>query len=88
MHAHTAKNNKHQLLLCFYVTIATLLPPFTGSSVIPLIVYLTSNIFFTYLDLTGSPAALLKYKIQEEKGVPVSLNLYSYRFFSRACTCL
>ena len=40
---------------------------------IPLIVYLASNIFFTYLDLTGKPAALLKYKIQEEKGVPVSL---------------
>jgi hypothetical protein len=37
-----------------------------------MIVYLTSNIFFTYLDLTGRPAALLKYKIQEEKGVPVS----------------
>ena len=35
-----------------------------------------SNIqFFTYLDLTGKPAALLKYKIQEEKGVPVSLDL-------------
>lgn len=24
------------------------------------------------LDLTGKPAALLKYKIQEDKGVPVS----------------
>ena len=43
-----------------------------GSSVIPMIVYLASNIFFTYLDLTGRPAALLKYKIQEEKAVPVS----------------
>ena len=39
---------------------------------IPFLVYLVSNAFFTYLDLTGKPAALLKYKIQEEKGVPVS----------------
>lgn len=37
-----------------------------------IIVYVASNAFFTYLDLTGKPAALLKYKIQEEKGVPVS----------------
>ena len=44
-----------------------------GSSVIPMIVYLASNIFFTYLDLTGRPAALLKYKIQEEKAVPVRI---------------
>ena len=43
-----------------------------GSSVVPIIVYFASNAFFTYLDLTGKPAALLKYKIQEEKGVPVS----------------
>ena len=43
-----------------------------GSSLIPLIVYWVGNTFFIFLDLTGKPAALLKYRIQEEKSVPVS----------------
>ena len=33
--------------------------------------FIAANTFFMILDLTGKPAALLKYKIQEDKGVPV-----------------
>ena len=54
--------------------IEILLP--TGSSLIPLIVFLVGNTFFAFLDLTGKPAALLKYRIQEEKTVPVSWKKY------------
>ena len=36
------------------------------------ITFVVANTFFMVLDLTGKPAALLKYKIQEDKGVPVS----------------
>lgn len=43
-----------------------------GSSVLPLLVFLAGNSFFIFLDLTGKPAALLKYRVQEEKTVPVS----------------
>ena len=35
--------------------------------------FIVGNIFFLVLDLTGKPACILKYKIQEEKGVPVSV---------------
>lgn len=45
---------------------------FTGSSLVPMVVFIVGNIFFIILDLTGKPAALLKYRIQEEKTVPVS----------------
>lgn len=41
------------------------------------IIFVVANIFFAVLDLTGKPAFLLKYKIQEAKTVPVSgYNLY------------
>lgn len=33
--------------------------------------FILSNVFFIFLDLTGKPEFLLKYKIQEEKGIPV-----------------
>ena len=36
------------------------------------------NSFFAFLDLTGKPEFLVKYKIQEEKSVPVSCWLASY----------
>ncbi len=62
-----------QCIVDTIIQTACMFPPIVGSSVIPIIVYLASNIFFTYLDLTGRPAALLKYKIQEEKGVPVRI---------------
>ena len=42
-----------------------------GSSMVILVVFIVGNIFFIILDLTGKPAALLKYRIQEEKSVPV-----------------
>ena len=44
---------------------------FVGSSMVPMVVFIVGNIFFLILDLTGKPAALLKYRIQEEKSVPV-----------------
>ena len=40
---------------------------------IPFVVFFSGNFFLIFLDLTGKPAALLKYKIQEDKGVPVSV---------------
>ena len=39
---------------------------------VPIVAFIVGNVFFVVLDLTGKPAALLKYRIQEEKTVPVS----------------
>lgn len=39
-------------------------------------VFVLSNVPFGLLDLTGWPPSLLKYKIQEEKPVPVNWNTY------------
>lgn len=38
-------------------------------------VFVLANSFFAVLDLTGRPSFLLKYKIQEEKTIPVSKSL-------------
>lgn len=35
--------------------------------------FVVANSFFAVLDLTGRPSFLLRYKIQEEKTVPVSV---------------
>lgn len=43
-----------------------------GSTIVPLATFIIGNITLTILDLTGKPAFMLKYKIQEEKHVPVS----------------
>lgn len=43
-----------------------------GSTIVPLVTFIIGNIFFLVLDLTGKPSVMLKYKIQEEKHVPVS----------------
>ena len=45
-----------------------------GSTIVPLLTFLIGNVFFIVLDLTGKPAIMLKYKIQEEKHVPVSVS--------------
>lgn len=45
-----------------------------GSTLAPFLTFIISNALLTFLDLTGKPAFLLKYKIQEEKHVPVSHN--------------
>lgn len=47
-----------------------------GSTLLPLVTFVAANVFLTVLDLTGKPALLLKYKIQEEKHVPVSWEKY------------
>lgn len=44
---------------------------FTGILVISNGTFCAVNLFFAYLDLTGQPASLLKYKIQPDKNVPV-----------------
>lgn len=49
----------------------------TGVSLVPFVVFVVGNVFFVILDLTGKPSAMLKYKIQEEKAVPVSLLLHN-----------
>ena len=38
-------------------------------------VFIVVNSFFAFLDLTGKPEWLVKYKIQEAKTVPVSFRL-------------
>ena len=43
----------------------------TGSHIVSVSTFILSNTFFTFLDLTGKPEFMLKYKIQEEKTVPV-----------------
>lgn len=43
-----------------------------------MIVFIVGNAFFVFLDLTGKPAALLKYRVQEEKSVPVRCIIYKY----------
>ena len=49
-----------------------LLPPFApGSPIIGLVMFISANAFFAFIDLTGQPQALVKYKIQDEKTVPV-----------------
>lgn len=40
------------------------------------VVFVLANVFFTFVDLTASPKFMLKYKIQEDKNVPVSWKLY------------
>ena len=45
-----------------------------GLSLLGFLTFVIANIFFVVLDLTGKPSALLQYKIQEDKGVPVSFN--------------
>lgn len=52
------------VILCLFVCL--------GSCVVPLMTFLAGNAFFLVLDLTGRPGFMLKYKIQEDKGVPVS----------------
>ena len=67
------------------------------------IVFVVGNVFFAFVDLTGQPTFMLKYKIQKDKNVPVSgilacyklhtllatLLLYTLRFFSiPRCTCM
>lgn len=45
---------------------------YAGSTIVPLTTFVVGNIFFIVLDLTGKPSVMLKYKIQDEKHVPVS----------------
>jgi len=42
------------------------------------VVFIVANVFFMVLDLTGKPAALMKYKIQADKGVPVCWSGFVY----------
>ena len=39
--------------------------------------FVLSNLPFAVLDLTGFPASLLKYKIQDEKAIPVRVDVVS-----------
>ncbi|PIK40907.1 hypothetical protein BSL78_22239 [Apostichopus japonicus] len=42
-----------------------------GAAVAVFIVYCLNSIIFEFVDLTGKPAILLKYKVQEDQNVPV-----------------
>lgn len=46
------------------------------SPIIGVLAFLIVNLPFAFLDLTGRPRTLLKYKIQEEKPVPVSVMFF------------
>ena len=48
-----------------------------GSPLAGFIVFVVVNLLFGFLDLTGRPRALLKYKIQENKPVPVSKYIFN-----------
>ena len=39
------------------------------------LMFAVANSFFAVIDLTGKPEALLKYKIQDEKTVPVCMHV-------------
>lgn len=59
-----------------------------GTQAITIIAFWTANLLFMLLDLSGRPQYLHKYKIQEEKNVPVSLcyvicklNILVFHFF-------
>ena len=44
----------------------------SGTTLYGYVVYILVNVFFSIVDLTGKPAFLKKYKIQEDKNFPVS----------------
>ncbi len=47
-----------------------------GVTLLGIATFIVVNVFFMVLDLTGKPSVFLKYKIQEEKAVPVSEQCY------------
>ncbi len=57
-----------------------------GTTIVPMLVFIVGNAFFMFLDLTGKPAFMLKYKIQEDKGVPVRV-LMKY-IIEHVCVCI
>nr|XP_026696609.1 LOW QUALITY PROTEIN: fatty acid hydroxylase domain-containing protein 2 [Ciona intestinalis] len=52
-----------------------------GTSLVHFISFLVLNAFFMYVDFTGKPKWMLKYKIQKDKNFPVE----SRRFFWACC---
>ena len=64
-----------QTVTVFTVSTCLCLNTHAGSTVVPLTTFVIGNIFFVVLDLTGKPSVMLKYKIQEDKHVPVSVPL-------------
>ncbi len=58
-------------LKCLFVYQITFFS-FVGVWLLGIFTFTIGNIFFLVLDLTGKPSVLLRYKIQEDKGVPVS----------------
>ena len=47
---------------------------YTGTSLFAFGVFILSNVLFAFVDLTGIPHQLHKYKIQETKNAPVRYN--------------
>ena len=52
-----------------FINTLVMLPSVTP--VVFIAVFILGNAFYAFVDLTGKPAWVLKYKIQEEKDVPV-----------------
>ena len=46
---------------------------YTGPWFMSNAVFILANVFFTFVDLTAWPKFMLRYKIQEDKNVPVRL---------------
>ena len=48
---------------------------FLGSSALASLSYVLCNAFFVFMDITGRPNWIIKYKIQKDKNIPVSIHL-------------
>lgn len=46
---------------------------YIGTTIVGLVAFYGGNLGFMFLDVTGKPSLLHKYKIQETKNVPVSV---------------
>ena len=54
----------------------------TGTNAVGAITYWVGSAFFTFVDLTGKPAWVLRYKIQDNKQVPVSVKYCMFLAYS------
>ena len=84
MHAHMHIAHIHTTHTHTHTHIHTLTHS-PGSVLAGAVAYVLANAFFAYVDLTGQPAFLLKYKIQEDKDVPVSINHKTTHYLLNYC---
>ena len=66
------------MILLFFFSFFLLI---IATQIFGVVIFVLANAFFTVLDLTGKPEFLLKYKIQEDKAVPVSIIIITGTMF-------